>query len=110
MSLRLSWSSCALQGASVSAVESVRALLIVRCKHVKAVTLQRLRGDAAAASAGVELVRYLRAVGVAGDADEILATIRARLAQVESASKTYGGWTSWIPSLDFRASSYRSIS
>ena len=74
------------------------------CKHVKAVTLWRLRGDAAAAEAGEELVSYLQARGVDGNAEEILGTIRARLARVDLL-QTYGGWMGWMPSLDFRGTS-----
>ena len=74
------------------------------CKHVKAVTLWRLRGDAAATEAGEELVSYLQARGVDGNAEEILGTIRARLARVDLL-QTYGGWMGWMPSLDFRGTS-----
>ena len=49
------------------------------CKHVKAATLYRLRGEDAATTASHELVSYLRARGVAGTAAEIMTIVRARL-------------------------------
>ena len=39
------------------------------------------------------------------ESEEILETAKAQLAAVESADTTFGGWKSFIPSLDFRASS-----
>lgn len=77
------------------------------CKHVKAATLYRLRGEDAATTASHELVSYLRARGVAGTAVEIMTIVRARLAQVESAmalpsAEIWCPAMRWFPSLDFR--------
>ena len=64
-------------------------------------TLRRLRGDKAAAVSEDELVSYLQACGVDGNAVEILGIIRARLARVELVT-AFGGWMGWMPALDFR--------
>ena len=74
---------------------------------MKAGTLYRLRGDVAATVASDELVKYLHAMGVAGTATEIISIVRARLAQVESATALPSAerWCPaalWFPSLDFR--------
>ena len=75
------------------------------CKHVKARLLQLRWGESARERAGASLGAYLHARGVAGTQEEILETAKAQLAAVESAATTFGGWKSFIPSLDFRASS-----
>ena len=62
-------------------------------------------GESVRERAGASLGAYLHARGVAGTQEEILETAKAQLAAVESADTTFGGWKSFIPSLDFRASS-----